>query len=58
MALVDALQTVEGVKVVHLKETEVYAADEPSKRKIYAIYTPAAGYLRTGDISIEMIDHD
>ena len=58
MALVDALQTVEGVKVVHLAGTDVSTEDDSSKKAIGVIHTPEAGYFKTGDISIEMIGHD
>lgn len=53
MALTDALQAVEGVKVVHFGESKVHGI-VVSK----GVHIPEAGYLKTGVISVKMIVHD
>ncbi len=54
MALVDALQAVEGVRIAHLADAVVH----PTENRIAVRYTPAAGYFRTGELSITMNAHD
>ncbi|MDE6483475.1 MAG: hypothetical protein K2L01_06950 [Rikenellaceae bacterium] len=53
MALTDALQAVEGVKIVHFGGSKVHGI-EVSK----GVHIPEAGYLKTGAISVNMIAHD
>ena len=54
MALTDALQAVEGVKVVHLTKTEIHS----SPKGTLVICTPSAGYLEKGVVTLNMIAHD
>lgn len=50
MALVDALQTVAGVRVVELLGSSARVAGELTARTINARLTPAAGYFKAGEI--------
>jgi hypothetical protein len=54
MALVDALQTVEGVRIVEFKGASTKVDGESTLTEINARYTPAAGYFQTGELTINM----
>lgn len=58
MALIDALQGVEGVKIAELRGSEAQAANESTTTRINARHTPAAGYFKGGDITVNMIAYD
>lgn len=58
MALVDALQTVAGVRVVELLGSSARVAGELTARTINARLTPAAGYFKAGEITINMKAYD
>ena len=60
MALVDALQGVEGVKIAELKESTAQGANEATATKINARQTPSAGYFKPGKgmIKINMLPYD
>lgn len=58
MALVDALQGVEGVKIAELKGSEARAANEQTPTPINARLTPAAGYFKPGKITVNMRAYD
>ena len=58
MALVDRLQEVEGVKIVELRESHARAANESTTTEINARLTPAAGYFRPGEITVNMKAYD
>lgn len=58
MALVDRLQTVEGVKVVELKGSTAQAANESTVTQINARLTPVAGYFKPGKITVNMTAYD
>ncbi len=54
MALVDCLQSVDGVKVVELLKSSSRAANEIIDSAIDARATPAAGYFKPGNITVNM----
>lgn len=54
MALVDALQGVEGVKIVEFRGATTVAGNDTAVIAINARHVPAAGYFRTGAITINM----
>ena len=58
MALVVRLQEVEGVKIVELRESHARAANESTTTEINARLTPAAGYFRPGEITVNMKAYD
>lgn len=58
MALVDRLQEVEGVKIVELRGSTAQAANESTTTQINARLTPAAGYFRPGEITVNMKAYD
>lgn len=55
MALLNALQTVEGVKIVNFTSATAQGVDDAQPVQINGRYTPAAGYFVAGTISINMI---
>lgn len=58
MALIDALQAVEGVKIAELKGSTAQAANEQTPTDINARQTPAAGYFKPGKITVNMQAYD
>lgn len=58
MALIDALQGVEGVRIAELRSSEAQAANEQTPTKINARQTPAAGYFKPGKITVNMQAYD
>ncbi len=58
MSLVDRLQEVEGVKIVELRGSTAQAANESTTTQINARLTPAAGYFRPGEITVNMKAYD
>lgn len=54
MALVDALQAVEGVRIVEFRGATTVAAGESVVAAIDARCVPAAGYFETGDVKLNM----
>lgn len=58
MALVDRLQGVEGVKIAELRSSNAKASNESTTTPINARLTPAAGYFKAGDITVNMIAYD
>jgi hypothetical protein len=54
MALVDALQAVEGVRIVELRSATTSNATTPATQSIDARYTPLAGYFTPGVITLNM----
>lgn len=58
MALVDALQTVEGVRIVEFRGASAVAAGESVVTAIDARCIPAAGYFETGDVKLNMKAHN
>ena len=54
MALVDALQTVEGVRIVEFRGATTVAAGEEVLVTIDARCIPAAGYFEMGDVVLNM----
>jgi len=58
MALIDALQAVEGVKIAELKGSTAQAANEQTPTAINARQTPAAGYFKPGKITVNMQAYD
>lgn len=58
MALVNRLQAVEGVKIVELLGSNAQAANESTKTRINARLTPAAGYFKPGEITVNMKAYD
>lgn len=57
MALVDALQAVEGVKIVEFKEATTNAPDGAAV-PINGCVIPVAGYFTTGTVKIKMVAHN
>ena len=55
MALVDALQTVDGVRIAELRSAEVVVNGESTPTPINARYLPAAGYMKAGTLTVNMI---
>lgn len=58
MALVDALQVLEGVRVVEMRGSTAQAADEGTVTEINARLTPKAGYFKPGSINVTMRAYD
>ncbi len=58
MALIDTLQSVEGVKIAEFKQATTAAADSPTVSAIDARHVPAAGYFKAGEISLTMIAYE
>lgn len=58
MALVDRLQDVEGVRIAELRGSEARAANESVTTRINARLTPAAGYFKPGNITVNMKAYD
>lgn len=58
MALVDALQTVEGVRIVEFRGASAVAAGESVVTAIDGRCIPAAGYFETGDVKLNMKAHN
>lgn len=58
MALVDALQAVEGVRIVEFRGASAVAAGESVVTTIDARCIPAAGYFETGDVKLNMKAHN
>ena len=58
MALVDCLQALEGVRIVELRGSVARAANENTTTQINARLTPAAGYFKPGEITVNMIAYD
>lgn len=54
MSLVDALQAVEGVRIIELRGATTVAADESVVTAINARCIPAAGYFEAGDVKLNM----
>lgn len=54
MACVDALQTVDGVKIVEMKGSSVVTTREGNVVNIDARYIPESGYLKASNIEITM----
>jgi hypothetical protein len=54
MSLVDALQKVEGVKIVEFIKATTKVDGESTLTEINARYTPAAGYFQSGELTIAM----
>lgn len=58
MALVDALQGVDGVKIAELKRSSARAKGEEKPQQIDARTRPVAGYFKEGDITLNMIAYE
>lgn len=58
MALVDALQAVEGVRIVEFKQASALSADGLRTEAIDARHIPTAGYFRAGEIDLTMKAHE
>ncbi|MDR1274599.1 MAG: hypothetical protein LBK12_08615 [Odoribacteraceae bacterium] len=58
MALVDALQAVEGVKIVEFRGATTVAANETALVPVNARHTPLAGYFVAGAITINMTAYE
>lgn len=58
MALVDALQAVDGVRIVEFREATASAADAGGVTVIDARHIPSAGYFKTGQIILTMKAHE
>lgn len=58
MALVDALQAVEGVRIVEFRGASAVAAGESVVTAIDGRCIPAAGYFETGDVKLNMKAHN
>ncbi len=58
MALVDALQAVEGVRIVEFKQATASASDTTTLTTIDARCTPSAGYFKAGEITLTMKAHE
>ncbi len=58
MALVDALQGVDGVKIAELKRSSARAKGEEKPQQIDARTRPVAGYFKEGEIIINMRDYE
>lgn len=54
MALIDALQAVEGVRIAEFKQATTSASDEATVMAIDARCTPSAGYFKAGEITLTM----
>lgn len=58
MALIDALQQIEGVKIAELRSSEAQGVNEQTATIINARQTPAAGYFKPGKITVNMQAYD
>lgn len=58
MALVDALQGVDGVKIAELKRSSARAKGEEKPQQIDARTRPVAGYFKEGVITLNMIAYE
>ncbi|MDR2131027.1 MAG: hypothetical protein LBP56_07695 [Odoribacteraceae bacterium] len=58
MALVDALQRVEGASIVEFRGASTSAAGESVTTPVNGRHVPAAGYFVTGQVTINMIPHE
>ena len=58
MALVDALQGVDGVKIAELKSSSARAKGEEESQQIDARTRPVAGYFKEGEITLNMIAYE
>ena len=58
MALVDRLQSVGGVRIAELRASTSRAANEDTTTQIDARMTPAAGYFKPGEITVNMKAYD
>lgn len=58
MALVDRMQSIEGVKIVELRNSNARASNESTTTQINARLTPAAGYFKPGNIIVNMKAYD
>lgn len=54
MALVDRLQTVDGVRIVEMRGSDTMVSGESTPTEINARYVPASGYFVAGDIKLNM----
>lgn len=58
MALVDALQGVDGVKIAELKSSSARAKGEEEPQQINVRTRPAAGYFKEGEITLKMVPYE
>lgn len=58
MALVDALQAVEGVKVVEFRSATTYSQEEQQTKAISGRYTPTAGYFAVDALTLNMTAYE
>lgn len=58
MALVDALQGVDGVKIAELKSSSARAKGEEEAQQIDARTRPVAGYFKEGEITLKMVPYE
>ena len=58
MALVDALQVIDGVEVVEFKNASTRIAGSSIEVNVNAKYTPEAGYFTAGDLIINMYAYE
>lgn len=58
MALIDALQTVEGVRIAEMKGASVQVAGEQTLTAIDARHRPVAGYMQADVITLNMTPYD
>lgn len=56
-ALVDKLQTVDGVRIPELKMASTYGGSETEVVAINARYVPRAGYFVAGELTINMVPY-
>lgn len=54
MALIDALQAVDGVRIAEFKQATTSASDTTTITTIDARYIPSAGYFKAGEITLTM----
>lgn len=58
MALIDALQAVDGVRIAEFKQATTSADDATAVTAIDGCYTPLAGYFKAGTIDLTMKAHE
>lgn len=58
MALIDSLQSVEGVKVVEFRSATTYSYEEEQMKNISGRYTPTAGYFAADTLTLNMIAYE
>ncbi|WP_302586097.1 hypothetical protein [uncultured Alistipes sp.] len=58
MALIDALQAVEGVRIAEFRQATASASGMTAVTAIDARHVPAAGYFRAGQITLTMKAHE